>query len=263
MADFGTTFERLELKYLITEDQAERIRDAVQPFCRPDRYNGTAPSGGYVIENLYLDTTSLEFYRAWKRGDNDRIKLRIRTYGPSGPAFLEVKRKTSSFIHKVRVGVAREEVESAVLGVGSPLEAGDLRRHEILQQFAHFAARTGAAPTLCVRYEREAFASEVDRYARVTFDRRIRVQPTSRWLLNGDPSESWLAVDEAWLLDGLQSPLVLELKCERQMPLWMSRIITDFQLELRGFSKYGQGIEAMLQQQYGVDTRLLARASYV
>ncbi len=262
MIDFGSTYERLELKYLIGEADAESIRAAIQPFCVPDAFNPSEGARrGYTINNLYLDTSDWTFFQQWRRKDRDRIKLRIRTYDV-GPAFLEVKRKTVDVISKTRAKVAREEVEACVRGFGRTL-SGSPREERLLNNFSYFAARTGAEPRVYVRYEREAWVGTLDRYARVTFDRRLTAQAEERWFLQGDAQEHQITMDDPWHYDGLQSPLILELKCETRMPVWMSDLIRHFSLTRRGFSKYGFGVDGVLREALGWASLGLAGADYV
>jgi hypothetical protein len=111
---------------------------------------------------------------------------------------------------------------------------------------------TGARPQNIVRYEREAFVSEVDDYARVTFDRRICVQPADGWCMQGYANE-WTMVDGAWHDNGLDSPVVLEVKCEWRMPNWLQVLLRRYELDVCGFSKYSTGVEIMRRQALGLD----------
>ena len=261
MANFGTTFERLELKYFITEDLADEIRRAIQPYCNRDPF--TPDEGpGYRIHNIYLDTPNLLFHRTWLRGDADRIKLRVRTYTDdgSGPAFMEVKRKIVDVIAKSRVQVPNGQIKAASLGLCPPAKQNP-ENQQLLDRFAYFVARTGAEPQLAVRYRREAWASQYDRYARVTFDRRVEVRRLDGW--NHAPTSRWHEVDESWLFDGLRSPTILELKCEVQRPSWMQTLIDRFLLNKSGFSKYGDGMNLFYRRLFYEDTKDLERAPYV
>ena len=239
-------FERLELKYALDEHTAARVRRAIAPWVSPDRFNAVGGRAGYPIASLYLDTPGLAFHRAKLEGQSDRFKLRIRTYGPDGPAHMEIKRKVNQVVHKLRVTVPRETAQSAARGTLPPgfEEPGPARR--VLERFQFLALRSGAEPKLTVCYDREAYQSTVDSYARVTFDRSITAAPTDPldWnLYPGTAPLEWRYLDAgAKLPDGVTSVVMLELKCEPQMPLWMSRIIREHDLGRVGFSKYSSGI---------------------
>jgi hypothetical protein len=233
-------FQRLELKYPIDERLAERIRRDVDGTCLPDKFTKKAGLG-YPLTSLYFDTASLAFHGARLRNDPDRFKLRARVYDDVGPVQLEVKRKVGEVIHKTRVAVARDGWAEAARGHGRPLEDGP-RNRKFLSSFAHLLAQSGAEPSLLVHYDREAFVSTVDKYARVTFDRRVMVRETRDWQF-GLPDWRWTQLGYP-RADDARSFLILELKCESLMPCWMVEIIQRYQLQRSGYSKYSDGLRA-------------------
>ncbi len=246
MPEFQARFERLELKYLIDELTAERIRAGIEPYCVPDHHSGESAvdrpgRAGYTIHSLYLDTPALAFHQAKVRGDPDRIKLRVRTYSDTSPATLEIKRRHSEVIDKTRAVVDRRFVEEATNGLLPPSAVGESQAR-FLRDFAHTAARSGAGPTLSVVYEREAYESLVDVYSRITFDRHIRVRRTSDWDLSpGD--DDWVSFDDYWRTDHPTLPVVLEIKCETSsVPFWAIDLIRRNELLQASFSKYSIGI---------------------
>jgi len=245
MPKFKSRFERLELKYLVNESMAQRIRQDVKAYCETDPHNnvlsgdfGRAP--GYPISSCYLDSPSLAFHAAKERGDPDRLKLRIRTYSSTSPASLEIKRRRSAVINKTRVMVERNRVEEAISGEFTGNAKAE-KESSILSDFALLAAKFGARPTLRVGYWREAFESQVDTYARVTFDRRITVAESSRWYREPG-KEAWNSFNDYWRSHGLQNPVVLELKCETVPPVWMIDLIRKYDLRQTSFSKYSIGV---------------------
>lgn len=255
----GDTFERLELKYLIDEATAGHIRRALSPICDPDPFSrGDSPGlpPGYWIYSLYLDSPRRRLHQAKLHQEHDRFKLRARHYGAQGPVHLEIKRKVVDVIHKTRVTVAREQVQDAAAGFGAPLRP-DPRSQRYLDRFAYLQARLGATPAAMIRYRREAWSSRVDRYARVTFDRHIGArapQGPQGWDLSPHGG-LWHSLDDAWVMDGVRSPVVLELKCETQVPLWMSRLIREFELTRHGYSKYTWGLIMLEQHDRGTNGR--------
>jgi hypothetical protein len=250
MAGFETRFERLELKYLIDESRVEEIRREISAYCEPDPHNPSETGlydrpcqRGYSIRSLYLDSPGLAFHMAKQRGDPDRLKLRVRTYSDHSPAVLELKRKYSDVTDKKRAVVERGSVPDAVAGLAKPLDP-DPKAQEFLDEFAMIAARYGAMPMLNIRYEREAYRSLVDGYARVTFDRHIAGQRTYSWDLIGDPDE-WIAFDDHWREGMPASPVVLEIKCHALVPWWVTELVRNQRLHRRAFSKYSIGIYLM------------------
>lgn len=262
MSGFEARLERLELKYLIDELAAERIRRDVALYCEPDSHSARGGSGGargYAISSLYLDSPGLAFHHAKERGDPERLKLRVRTYGGDSPAILEIKRRHADVIDKRRAGVPRNEVEQIVDGF-PPAGDADLPTRRLAQQFARLVAEHGAAPCLRVRYRREAWVSNVDDYARVTFDRRIEAKRTTRWSRTGDPGP-WCAFDDHWASAQGQANVVLELKCHSSVPLWITDLVRRHRLKRTSFSKYSIGI-VLTDREAGLDS-LLRRSAKV
>jgi len=247
MDGFETRLQRLELKYLIDEPTVDRIRREIELYCEPDEHNPPRSGRcrrpdppGYEICSLYLDSPGLAFHRAKMRGDPERLKLRVRTYSRSSPAILELKRRVADVIDKTRVVVDRKQAEEAVAGLAAPLEDGPQARHS-LNEFARIAAEAGAGPTLYVRYQREAYASFVDDYARLCFDRRIAAQRTESWDLEPDPYE-WCEFDHFWRPELADRSVVFELKCQSVVPPWLSELVRRHSLNRTSFSKYSTGI---------------------
>jgi hypothetical protein len=89
-------------------------------------------------------------------------------------------------------------------------------------------------PQVIVRYEREPYASTIDNYARVTFDRQIQACACATFAFE---EGSWTPIDS-----GL---VVVELKFEGNAPAWMQRIIRKLELPRLSFSKYSRAIDAV------------------
>jgi hypothetical protein len=245
MSVFETRFERLELKYLIDEYTADRIRRDIEPFCQPDPHNA-GPVGasrsrqfGYGISSLYLDSPGLVLFAAKERGDPDRLKLRVRTYHGSQFAVLELKRKVSDVIHKTRASVDRAKVREIASGLLPP--PSNPEKDQFLNDFALTAMRIGAQPTLHVRYDREAYSSDVDAYARVTFDRCVEVQRTRSWERVPD-ADGWCSFDHHRRADIRNKDVILEVKCQSVVPWWITHLVRTHALRRQSFSKYGVGI---------------------
>jgi hypothetical protein len=228
---------RYELKYALPESRVDAVREAILPYCALDRFCALRPERSYVIRTLYLDTFGRELYRRSREGRPRSVKVRVRTYGDEGtaPVFLELKRKEHGFILKTRGRIDAAWAERlhgpAATGAG-PEE----------QAFRDQLARRALQPTLLVRYEREAWFSEVDEYARVTFDRRITCQAWPRWELGGS-REAQVPIDDGPSLGGVPRGVLLELKCTLDFPRWMTALVQRLGLVRAGYSKYCTGVE--------------------
>lgn len=247
MRRYETRFQRLELKYAIDEPTAVRIRRDLAAYCELDAHcvapvyagAGGAPNS-YLVNTLYLDTPSLAFHRAKERGEPDRFKLRLRRYTGGGPISVELKRRSRDIIDKTRAMVDPNGIEAAASGSGKPVGDG-AGGQQFLRQFSRLVATTGANPTLLVRYWREAHASRVDSYARVTFDRRLAMQRTRDWSARGDAAR-WCELDHHLSRKSPRPFVVLEFKCGLRVPEWITDTIRRYDLWRCSFSKYSIGI---------------------
>jgi hypothetical protein len=166
-APLTTSCER-ELKYGLPVGRVALARRILSAACRPDE---EYPSG--CVWTIYYDTPRLSSLREKVNSDYLKLKIRLRWYSeldrpPSGPAFIEAKR---------RVGSRRDKVRLAVPYAASELAdwALDDRR---LMTLPHLLRTRGIAlhgvwqPVVLIRYRRDRFVEPVDR-ARVNLDSEI------------------------------------------------------------------------------------------
>jgi hypothetical protein len=243
-----TLIERREFKYLIDARTVAGIREAVRPFCSLDPYAAGSPTRRYTIDSLYLDTSGLSLFWANDHEKVDRFKLRIRTYpeSPTSPVFFEVKRRFNDVISKSRGKVARDQWAALAADPAAPIPANVTGKDRMaVERFLALARSMHVRPFTIVRYQREAYVSRVDDYARVTFDTNIRAWATDKMSYEA-PTRGWRALDDAVAQRGrgFASLTVLELKFTSAVPIWMSRMVERFGLHRGAFSKYGNSIRA-------------------
>jgi len=238
--------ERREYKYIIGEAEVSRVRDAIRPFCSLDPYAAKAEGNRYTIESLYFDTPDLALYRANDIELVERFKLRVRRYpdAAASPFFLELKSRYHDTIIKSRAMVGPDWADL----VRDPF----VPRHRLgkgpaAERFVTHLHLIGARPTVVVRYRREAWASAVDDYARVTFDTRISGQLVAPdgWHFDLDPG-AFRRCDDATGVRDVTSRTVLELKFTARTPRWMMSMVERVGLMRRAYSKYGRALEATL-----------------
>ena len=103
---YQSVFKRYELKYLLTQEQKERVLEAMAPYMELDKYGRT------TIRNLYYDTDSFRLIRHSIEKPAYKEKLRIRSYSkadPYSPVFVELKKKYDSVVYKRRLAMAETE----------------------------------------------------------------------------------------------------------------------------------------------------------
>lgn len=99
-------FQRYELKFLLLEDQKERLMTYFPCYMRPDPYGLT------TIRNLYYDS---DHYRLIRRSIEKPVykeKLSLRGYGnilQDSPVFVELKKKYKKIVYKRRLSMSERE----------------------------------------------------------------------------------------------------------------------------------------------------------
>ncbi|MCC6554510.1 MAG: polyphosphate polymerase domain-containing protein [Polyangiaceae bacterium] len=236
--------ERYEYKYLVPERVVPAIREAALAVSRIDEY--ARPDGRYAIRSLYFDTPRYDLYWANEREQADRFKVRARCYpGNPGPVFLEVKRRVKDVIVKTRGPVPADAWRDVLRGRLAPLEAVSRSARAAAERFILVVERHHLRPAVLVEYEREAYVSLVDKYARLTFDRRIVVQEKDAIDLEASPVR-WRPIDHPAQTRTTEPICVLELKFEQRPPAWMSALVRRLDLVRYSFSKYCYGVSAAL-----------------
>ena len=233
------SISRFEYKYWLRPEQLPAIQRFLRYYCVQDH---NARSDWYKISSLYLDTGDYRLYQDAKEKLPWRVKLRIRGYGDGdGPVNLEVKRRSKARVLKTSAVLSRDEWTRGVTsGVLRVLEGEE----PAYRQFAQFQETLRATPKILVLYQRMAFASSVDDYVRVTFDRAIRCQRVASWSLAADP-RAWLPIDHSRQATDPSSGLVMEIKFTGTPPAWLRDFTAACGLIRSGYSKYVRAVERM------------------
>jgi hypothetical protein len=232
---------RYERKFVVTERTAESVRRFVSAYLVPDEHMAGAGLDGYRVCSLYLDTPHLGLYRQSQQGIKNRYKLRIRFYDerPDGPVFLEIKKRTTETVHKLRAIMPKPAAAELVcwgrIDPLSLLSNGD-SSYRALAEFCECRNRLNAEGVAFVDYRREAFVSKSAEGVRVTFDRCIVGRRYQYGCGLAVPSES---------SDPVTKGVVLELKYNGRAPRWMLDLVTTFNLQRRSFPKYVYCVDAL------------------
>jgi hypothetical protein len=227
---------RCEMKYLVSDIQAEVITGYVRAHLELDKYSKLQRGGMYPITSLYIDSPDFQLCKESLTGKKNRFKLRIRGYTdePEYPRFLEIKRRLNSVIIKSRARVMDRDIASLL--AGRTLGPQSYRTDETtLNQFQLYVQSINAGPKVLIRYMRQAFESISENRVRVTFDRDlyycIENEPTVR--LGGT---GW---QRNTLTDGA---VVLEIKFSGTYPAWLAGMVKYFELNQKSISKYATSI---------------------
>ena len=232
---------RYEFKYRVDEATASRIEAMAARMMPPDKHSTTVRGGQYLIRSLYFDTPQLHCYHSKLAGIWGRLKVRLRSYGPTNspdvPVFLELKRKRGPLVHKSRL----------ILPPEAPLEGrgeGVLRWLRANWRPGDHSQDRGVWRALCwpglrgvvlVTYWRRAFQMAGSGRARLTLDRRIAGRSTNRLL----PYRDGLGLRPA-----LGDRVVVEIKFNGHVPTRLQQLVQHFELETEAISKYTHCMDA-------------------
>ena len=223
-----STFQRYELKYLMTTGQQQAILAAMEPHMEPDQYNHSS------IRNLYLDTPDFRLIRRSLEKPVYKEKLRVRSYGRAGagdPVFVELKKKFRSVVYKRRISMAQDQALACVAG-RAPWPDSQIGR-ELAYAAAFYET---LRPAVFLSYERDSFRGLEGKDFRVTFDRDIRYR-CQQLTLAHDPWGTSL-LPQGWVL--------MEVKAAGAIPLWMVRALSAQGVFQTSFSKYGTAYRDLL-----------------
>jgi len=263
MSTSASRLARLEFKYLIDETTAGRVCRELEPYCSLDTHGANAsrgthsPASSYPVRSLYLDTPTFAFHRSKERGDPERFKLRVRGYEGRQVLYLEIKHRSADFVRKRRTGIDSRSLAEAGHEIGKLHEETPQGRR-VAEEFGRRVLSTAASPKLLVRYDRVAYASNVDHYARVTFDRNIAFQQTEQWNLEGRHG-AWNDL-QRHLIEEAPNPLVImEIKTIASVPRWLIDVVHRHGLRRTSVSKYSLGVYLTYRFRYLSSGRERAR----
>lgn len=181
-----TTFQRKEVKYLLSAQQLAHVRSMIQDHLSPTEFSNQH------ITSVYLDTPDRSLISRSLEKPLYKEKLRLRTYDdPVGSecAFIELKKKFMGVVYKRRAplslnagyaflkGASWDEASCAFPFLdenGAPIEPSDESR-QIAAEIEACRVRHGKlVPSIGIRCRREAYTSVGDTMpVRITFDHEV------------------------------------------------------------------------------------------
>lgn len=230
------SFNRFELKYVVTLQQAEDMKRALRSYLVPDRHG--CGRGRYSLASLYYESPDLRCYREKMDGLRYRRKLRLRLYGreifmtDQTPVFLEVKQRVDRVTQKRR----------ALLPYGEALHLcndRDMPRHEacdrpLVEEVFVLLWQYNLQPATIVLYDRQAWVgTRHEPGLRVTFDSSLSVQAHPLHLHDLRSGIPMMPADR----------VVMEVKANDRIPVWLTEMIAAHNLQLHRISKYCRSVD--------------------
>ena len=219
--------KRYELKYVLTKEQTEFLRDRLRGHLEVDRYGKTS------IASVYYDTPDHLLARRSMEKPFFKEKIRLRSYGlatEDSPVFLELKRKCDGIVYKRRVESVIPTVEAFFRKEGELCADGQIAR-----EIAYFRDYyKNLAPACLIVYDRVA-------YFQPNGDLRLTV--------DYDPRYRFRNIDLTTSMNGTsilpEGSSILEIKVQEAMPLWLTHILDEGEIKKSSLSKYGEAYKAL------------------
>ncbi|MCM0648032.1 polyphosphate polymerase domain-containing protein [Clostridium swellfunianum] len=229
-------FSRNECKFIVDNDIYKVMNERLLEYMEMDVYNKAHDF--YTISNIYYDTKDNYLIRNSLSKPKYKEKLRLRAYGvpkENDKVFLEIKKKFNGLVNKRRTGIRLNEAYEFV-DTGEKPELKHYMNKQVLNEIGYILKLYEVEPKLYLAYDRKAMLSKEDRGLRITFDTNIRTRRYDLKLEAGDYGEFLLEKGE-WLM---------EVKAENNIPIWLSRLLSEYKVYKTSFSKYGKEYEKML-----------------
>ncbi|WP_028589179.1 polyphosphate polymerase domain-containing protein [Paenibacillus massiliensis] len=239
-------FNRYESKYLLDYTAYQRLLTDLLQYMELDDYNKQHEF--YSISNLYFDTPSNTLIRTSLSKPKYKEKLRLRAYGvpaDNAKVYLEIKKKVFGLVNKRRTALKLNEAYEFVR-TGTAPQLADYMNPQVVEEIKYFLSLYNLEPKVYLAYERKALFDKSSRDLRITFDTNIRSRRFDLKLEDGDYGAP-LVEDGRWLM---------EVKAEKTVPLWLSRMLSDHGLYRTSFSKYGNEYKKMLRNGSQAETDL-------
>lgn len=237
---------RFELKYLLKENVAERVRGFVRCHLSLDEFSRGRPDSSYPVHSIYLDSDRLEIYWRTVNGDKNRFKLRLRYYDdlPDTPVFFEIKRRMKDAIIKQRGGVRQSAVSLLLRGqfpASEHMISSSPGGLVAVQRFLQLMTELHASPRSHIHYKREAYVSDDDQ-VRVTLDRDVYSEPHLA------PTVKVRMINPVHAFKGF---VVMELKFTSRFPNWFGDLVRMANAVQSGAAKYLSGVELLGREAIG------------
>ena len=214
-------FKRYEMKYLISTEQLEKIKEAFKEHMIADEH------GKSTICSLYYDTPDYRLIRHSLEKPVYKEKLRLRSYGVANGnthVFVELKKKYKSVVYKRRIGLSEKDALRYLATRESPVQNQITREIDYALDFYK-----GLAPSMLLTYNREAYYAKENHEFRVTFDTNILWRDYDLSLEKGIYGTPILKPDQ----------VLMEVKTADSIPLWMVKLLSEHHIYKTSFSKYG------------------------
>lgn len=221
-------FERVEIKYLLSEEQYRQFRVRVAEFMQDDEY------GLSKISSIYYDSEHYDIIRDSLEKPVYKEKLRLRAYGrvtDDSRVFLELKKKYEGTVYKRRIELNYREAIDYLNNGKEPQNDS-----QVFKEIDYFIKFHDLSKATLIEYERIASYGKDDPSIRITYDKNIKASfDTNDFNCPGYKNELLNPGDR-----------LMEIKVPGAMPLWLGNILSQLKIYPASYSKYGTAAKRYL-----------------
>lgn len=235
-------FNRYENKYMLDEITFKRVTSELKKYMVCDKYNESG--NPYEFANIYYDTEEHFLIKESLQKPKYKEKLRLRAYGVPNEetlVYAEIKKKFNGLVNKRRTSLllpdAYEFLESKSVDVDKPYI-----NQQVINEIDFMLNRYDLYPSMYIAYDRWAYFNREDKDLRISFDTNIRYRETELALEAGNHGKSILE----------EGHYLMEIKCSKNIPFWLSQLLTEMSLFPVSFSKYGMAYKLQMQSKYNL-----------
>ena len=234
-----TTFVRKEKKYLITEEQRQKLEKEIIKYMDLDIYCNN--NGKSIVTNVYFDTDTYNVIRNSLLHPAYKEKIRIRTYSVEAKdeddGFIEIKKKIAGVVNKRRIAT---KIKSLYDYLDNGIRPSNLLRsqEQVFNEIEYIRDNFKLAPAVYLSYVRTGYFAKDDRSVRLTIDEDIITRIDNMSLKA--PRYGKRLLPEGYYL--------MEIKFKGSVPLWLANLLTKYKIFPTSFSKYGKFYENLIKE---------------
>lgn len=222
-------FNRYEKKYMIDEYTYRKLLTHFSDYLEKDTYN--ADDKPYKITNLYYDTVDHQLIKTSLGKPKYKEKLRLRAYGipsPDTKIYAEIKKKVYGLVNKRRTSVKAKDAYTFMLKHSRRLPE-DYMNAQVVKEIDYMIKRYDLIPSMYISYDRTAYFSKTSQDLRISFDSNICYRTDQLKFELGSHGKPLL--NSGYFL--------MEIKAAHNIPMWLSALLTLYNIYPISFSKYG------------------------
>jgi SPX domain protein involved in polyphosphate accumulation len=231
LPNYIRSFNRYELKYLVHRNLASEFIRSLDGYVYSDP--NSKENDGYPIYSLYCDSPGLALFWEKIEGLKYRRKVRFRRYGNEQDVFLEIKQRVDRTVQKRRVRWPLDQVVQTFCS-GHRLNGHEKDADPVSAEIFFLWHHHGLEPRMAITYRRQAYFAVFESDLRITIDSRVQYNAVDLDLAN--PIETGKCLVEP-------EQVVVEVKFNERVPLWLCKAMGKFGLHLVRLSKYCTAVD--------------------